>query len=787
MLRRLQAAREHKRQTVFQVKRITISNPTPFQPHGKQRGLNARISSLTTFLSRHYSRHTFSLESALGKDAIVEPPRRLMFWAHSLLVVSAGFIVAGAVHTMKLERSIEPSWNLRFFLLMLCFGTLAYLLWFLSAGIAATLSKKEMASLLQADAYSYFAFYPLISYQHFRRFPGMLGLIVGILVFFILLKLIFLALAGSGRMRNLVSFSYGSRSVILVSVLAFPIILVAHYAHQASLASYWASTQEQRILSVEGEARTCRLLPAGCSIEFDTHFPEQGSLWFAYGMDEKIAGRLGHASPKRLDIYVEARGLRMQKRSSIKLTRSTGWSDANVDLGQKVLPGPGKTRIKAGGTRLFSWPFDHPLSDAVAVTGPKILASPERGLPNIILITVDALRRDYIHSLGYDRPITPTLDSIAGEGLVFPHAISASTWTVPANFALLSSLPVSKLESHIELVERIAQHTLVEAFADGNYLTAAVTDGGWISSETPFMNGFYIFQEHRCTGAECTAEMSFGKALQVLDSWRDSPVFLWIYIMEVHNTTWHPTGRFGECNPEKQNKWVEEYAASIESFDAAFGDFVNSLKQDQLYDKTIILVTSDHGNAFGELHNDDKYVPCGHGGSPYNEQIGIPIILKPQKEKNLSQGRVINEYVSNIDIAPTLLDLAGLPIPEQFEGISLAGAARGEPIPQDRMIYSDTALGRHSVVSAIRGAQKIIYARKDKDKKKITIYDLAKDPDERIDIFENTPAQQAMVGDMEKFLDDAEEFRASVEEPKPKQALSPELWDQLEKLGYLNK
>lgn len=712
--------------------------------------------------------------------------QRYMFWLHSISVLAAGALVGWFVQSQKIQTGIDSGWNIRFVFLVLAFGSLAYVLWLLIAGIGSKLLKKDMASFLQADAYSYFALIPLLSYQNYQRFAGLRLIILGVAIGFILLKVILFILAYSGRMPSLLSFSLKGKAVHK-ALFSFLFALGAHYAHQTSLAAYWTDIQEKQVLLIEGEARSCFLLPAGCSIDYEIEFPEQGSLWLAYAVAETDARELGFGSPKMLDVYIGARDSDMEKWATVALSNKGDWNDVNVGSEKNLPRGAGKIRIAArGGVRIFSWPWADPLSGAVAIAGPKALIDPASAAkpPIIILITVDALRADYIGSMGHDRSITPNLDSLAAEGVAFPRAVSGSTWTIPSNIGMLSSLPVSKTHSSIE-AKKLSHYTFIDVLAENHFLTAAVTDGGWISSETAFMNGFYIFRENRCKAGECKAEVNFERASQIIDSWKDYPLFLWIYSNEVHNTTWHPLPAWGECDPDGQQGWIDKYNAKIESFDAALGDFLERLKELGVYDEAIILLTSDHGNAFGELHDDDKYIPCGHGDFPYNEQILIPIIIKPQKEKNLSPGRIVEEYVSNIDIAPTLLELVELPIPEEFEGFSLASVIGGGPVPQNRRIYSDTALSKKPALTFIEGSRKIMYFPRKPEKSRIRVYDLASDPNETVDVVESIADRKALIEDIQKFLQESQAYRATAKQSVEKREFSPELRRQIRDLGYL--
>lgn len=489
--------------------------------------------------------------------------------------------------------------------------------------------------------------------------------------------------------------------------------------------------------------------------------------------------------PKTLQLTVREHDSEKKHTFSFPLEHSAGWHDIRLRLQDIPVHHPGKISVRASTRTLIPWLFRNPLSNNIAIADSFVVENSSHEHPNVILVTIDALRSDHIHSLGNPKKITDVLDYLISDGVAFSSAVSAATWTIPSNISMVTSIFSQRNNNSVD-VEKFPHDTLVEVFARNNYLTAAVTDGGWLSSETAFMNGFDIFEERRCVSADCKSETNFRKAERLIDQWKDHPFFIWLYCDEVHNTTWHSVPECGECNPNGQQGLIENYDAALERFDNSLGRFVHYLKEKGLYEHTILLLTADHGNAFGEGHNDDEYVSCGHGGIPYNEQIKIPLIIKPQEGESFLRGRVISGYVSNIDIAPTLVDLAGLEIPKGFEGLSLAPAARGERLPNNRPIYcsSENYFALPYELCVIKGSYKMIYPMGNHPRMNIRIYDLSHDPGEKVNIFRNSLEQQEMVQDMKKFITDAKAF-SDFSEQTVRVPFSRELSDQLRGLGYI--
>ena len=688
------------------------------------------------------------------------------------------------VQTLKYKTQADSFWNLRLVLLAAAFGFLAYLLWLLTGHMLAKLRKKEIGPFLQADAYSYvvlFAINFFPQYEHRLSLGMFLGIIFGD---FLLVKLALLLIADSRKFLRRLAFSFTGNVAVRVGA-SFLVFSCLHYAHQESLARHWFQMRESQVFRIGETAIRGRFLPPGSSAEWELELPADGMINIAYGLTDETVAKHAADMVNKLEIAISDQDSDEKEMLSVPLERVAGWKNVMTDPIGKMGQGLIKIKVVAhGGWQLLSFPWDHPRSRSVFVSIPYAVARPGSTRPNIILISVDALRADHIHSFGYSRLITPNMDSLIEDGIGFSNAISAATWTIPSNNAMLNS--VYPIETNLGLADVDAPGlNLTESFAADGYITAAVTDGGWMSSETIFMRGFRFFRERRCSGPGCKAEENFRAATRLIDSWGDFPLFLWVYSMEVHNATWHGVSGWGKCDPDNQQEWIDKYDMAIESFDAALGDFLDDLKERGLYDKMTIMLTSDHGNAFGETHNDKGYTPCGHNQFPYNEQILIPLIIKPAKGSNATAGQIIGDFVSHIDIAPTLLELAGIDIPDQYEGISLASALEGKPLPQDRRIYSDTSLDGRVPLCMIENSRKIFYVPTDPGSKDIRIYDLANDPGEKNNLFNNTPEQLEEVRVVEEFVAQAREKTAALDEATGGVELSKELSVQLKALGYL--
>jgi len=325
-----------------------------------------------------------------------------------------------------------------------------------------------------------------------------------------------------------------------------------------------------------------------------------------------------------------------------------------------------------------------------------LLRSEDR--PNVILISIDSLRSDHLGCYGYTRDTTPVLDRIAGEGVLFETVVSSTSWTLPAHAALFTSLH-DRVHGCFDGTVWLARsrETIAEAFKSAGYRTTGFFSGPYLHPVYGLSQGFDTY--HDCTSySEKTIAMLKGTAeakelgdlshkdvtnpivLKNVNGWldtrEDGPFFMFVHLWDVHfdyippppyDTMFDPDykgtvdGHFDVKVVERPSSWtdrdVEHYKAlydgEIRWTDATLGKLFASLKARGLMDDTMIVITSDHGEAFYEHGN------RGHRYSLHDEEIRIPLIIR--FPPSIQAGNRIKEQVHIIDIAPTILKLAGLP------------------------------------------------------------------------------------------------------------------------------
>jgi arylsulfatase A-like enzyme len=380
--------------------------------------------------------------------------------------------------------------------------------------------------------------------------------------------------------------------------------------------------------------------------------------------------------------------------------------------------------------------------------------------PNIIWISVDTLRADALGCYGYERNVSPAIDSFAQESILFENAFSQSTWTLPSHLSMLTSrypnefgIPEPDTERLRVAVTKklpnssvrsISSTTLPEILRKHGYYCVGFTDGVFVSSYYGFHRGFHVYNEQYGLDGN-----SFRLAQTWLREREDESFFLFLHTYLVHDYVLgtEPTPDGGSedestelfdsvrsvlpdvADPEaflsmhnldRRRDW---YDARIRFLDSYLDDFFSFLKEHDLYEDTVIVLTSDHGESFEETHNDGKSIINYHAEVPYDSQIRVPLILKPPSRK-LKAPSVAQRDVSLLDVAPTILALLRFDIDPQFRGSPLLPHPEAAEEAEDSFVYATWAKPGGS----IRENQKKYIYREETGEEEY--YDLANDAGE---------------------------------------------------------
>ena len=422
--------------------------------------------------------------------------------------------------------------------------------------------------------------------------------------------------------------------------------------------------------------------------------------------------------------------------------------------------------------------------------------------PNIIVVMVDTLRADHMSLYGYDRPTTPFIDRLASEAIVFERARSQAACTFPSVNSLFTSRYAFDfyVQGENQMGIPAEYPTIAEILRARGYHTIAVSASPIVrstpSKENPnggFGAGFDVFDETRLWG---DAAMVNAQALELLGEVRE-PFFLYLHYMDPHGHYAPPAthqkqfaGPYdghefiaaGDYNPIADMLYdngpevdisdrdlqhlVDLYDDEILYFDGQFEQLVESLREDDLLDRSLLVLTSDHGEEFLEHGH------VGHCRGVWDTLTRVPLFMKIP---GLDGGGRVNAAVQLIDVLPTLLDKLGIDdagIP--FEGTTLRSLLEGGKPTRD---YAFTDQSKYR--AADDGRWQFIL---DGVESEVTLYDLRTDPLAQHDLFpQNHPEADRLGAVLNGWLKDTGQwvrFDEALAASKAKE-------EELRALGYL--
>jgi arylsulfatase A-like enzyme/Flp pilus assembly protein TadD len=363
--------------------------------------------------------------------------------------------------------------------------------------------------------------------------------------------------------------------------------------------------------------------------------------------------------------------------------------------------------------------------------------APAASRTNLVLITLDSTRADRAGFLGAKGGLTPNLDRLAGESLVFEHAYAQAPGTIVSHATILSgAYPQATGMSEIGGTLTAALPYLPDLLKAQGYRTAAFAGSIQLDPRNGLAQGFDRGFETYDAGffpavpgdphpplTERRGDQTVTRVLAWLARNAQGPFFLWVHISDPHAP--HAS-----------------YNAAITSADAAAGKLLAALRQQKLYGNTAVLVVADHGESLG-AHGE-----ATHGMFLYDETVHVPLLVKlPQSQ--LAPKRVAAK-VRLVDIAPTMLEIAGIPVPSQMQGQSLLRVAKTVG-SADQPVYSRSELSERgfgwSALESWR-AGKYLYIRAPKPE----LYDLTADPGATHNLAQSSKATlDTMAAQLESF------------------------------------
>ncbi|MFP6665414.1 MAG: sulfatase [Deltaproteobacteria bacterium] len=355
--------------------------------------------------------------------------------------------------------------------------------------------------------------------------------------------------------------------------------------------------------------------------------------------------------------------------------------------------------------------FTAPLWGAPTVTAP----GPADGPPNVILISLDTLRADYVGATKEGRQLTPNLDKFRARGAVFTNAMTTYPSTTGSHMSLFTGVyPATHETIHARKKLPPEIPTMAQALAPLGFATAAVTENAMLNATSGFLRGFDSYKEQKGDDVWSTdgaIRQTFDDGLAWLDTHGEERFFLFLHTYQVHFPYTPPkrhnhfrralNRQLPEDPFERQKVWAERgYAGEVLYTDEEVGRLLRILDERGLLENTILIITADHGEEFGE-HGE-----IGHAQTLYAEVLNIPLSI--QFPGRIPAGSRIEAPVSLVDILPTIFDLAGLP-PLHAEGQSLVPLLDGGQLAEQRAVYAQN-YGKHGQQWAARtGTRKFIF------------------------------------------------------------------------------
>ncbi|HMJ20981.1 MAG TPA: sulfatase, partial [Terriglobales bacterium] len=342
------------------------------------------------------------------------------------------------------------------------------------------------------------------------------------------------------------------------------------------------------------------------------------------------------------------------------------------------------------------------------------ISTPAATRPNIVLITLDSTRADRMGFLGSKTKITPNIDGVAAQSMVFEQAYSQAPLTVVSHATILSgTYPQTHRASELGIRLATSLPFIPDLLRARGYDTAAFVGSIALDPKSGFAPGFdrgfavYDAGFHppeRAPGRVSSVARPAAQVVARASAWLahhpGGPFFLWVHLND------------------PQAASAASYNAAVAAADAAVGKLVTALRTGKLYDDALIVMASDHGESLG-AHGEQH-----HGIFLYDETIRVPLLTKLPHNQNASKH--VRARASLVDIAPTILEIAGVPVPSQMQGQSLLRVAKTAS-NSEQPIYSVSDFPRRgfgwSTLESWR-VGKYLYLKAPKPE----LYDLAADP-----------------------------------------------------------
>lgn len=359
------------------------------------------------------------------------------------------------------------------------------------------------------------------------------------------------------------------------------------------------------------------------------------------------------------------------------------------------------------------------------------LPAPAENRPNVLFLILDTVRSYSTSAYGYARPTTPNIDSLAERGVMFDRAFAPASWTMPSHATLFTGRWPFELRTGPRRPLRKTYPKLAEAFASAGYATGGfAANHAYLTWEHGLTRGFIRWEGYPVTPAMFFTSTIIGRMLMEYNTFRkplgffdspkrkqasmvndqfldwlddledDRPFFAFLNYFDAHHPYLPPEPYLTKFGPHGEIRWrghelefdelsaaeiqrkQNQYDGGIAYLDAEIGRLVSELGRRGMLDNTILVITSDHGEHWGEHER------LSHGNSMYRQLLQVPLVVVLPGD---SSGRRVQYSVSLRDLAATLLDAAGVRDAE-MPGTSLLPLMRGDSSSGGSAVFSEDAL-----------------------------------------------------------------------------------------------
>jgi arylsulfatase A-like enzyme len=441
-----------------------------------------------------------------------------------------------------------------------------------------------------------------------------------------------------------------------------------------------------------------------------------------------------------------------------------------------------------------------------AVDSPRAPRLPDgvpAGHPNVLLYVIDTLRADHLGAYGYARPTSPRIDQLARAGIRFTCAVAQSSWTLPSIASILTGrTPAGHGAVGPETAIGDDVPTLPEMLRDAGYVTAGFVTNYLGSGVFGLDRGFGTYRFYREEG-ERRPSVYLGsdalarRVLRWLAHGPREPFFLYVHATDPH-FPYRPPPRYArpflsaaaarrlpslieDVRPlhNGRDEWGarpvslsapdvdvlrDAYDGDVRMADAQFGRTVDALAARGLLDRTLVVLTSDHGEEFLE------HGGVAHGQTLYAESLHVPLVVRLPGARDGASSEALAQHV---DIVPTILDVAGVAPPPGLAGVSLLGA----PKPAAEA-YAALSLGPFALDALIGDGWKVIRDRSRRVDRRFEVYETDRDPGDRMDVAADVPV---LVGYARSRL---QEIAAA---PRSGPRVPEDRLERLRALGYVSR